>query len=79
MSSGGGSGNRKAKEEVGKKGTTASQSAVNRQKQKEKEKRKEERQKQRNVLAEQNSLLLSRMADMEGLVEVQDENTCIPG
>ena len=36
VSSGGGSGNRKAKEVVGKKGTTASQSAVNKEKQKEK-------------------------------------------
>jgi len=43
-----------------------------------KEKRKEERQQQRKVLAEQNSLLLSRMADVEGPVEVQDENTSIP-
>jgi len=78
VSSGGGSGNRKAKGVAGEKGTPASQSAANREKQKEKEKRKEERQQQRNVLAEQNSLLLSRMADMEGPGEVQDENTCIP-
>ena len=78
VSSGGGSGNRKAKGAVGKKSNPASPSAVNKEKQKEKEKRKEERQQQRKVLAEQNSLLLSRMADVEGPVEVQDENTRIP-
>ena len=63
----------------GKKSTPASQSAANKEKQKEKDKRKEERQQQRNVLAEQNSLLLSRMADMADQGDkVQNESTCIP-
>ena len=40
-------------------------SAGNKEKQKEKERKMEERQQHRNVLAEQNTLLLSRMVDVE--------------
>ena len=46
-------------------------SAANKEKQKEKERKREERQQHRNVLAEQNTLLLSRMVDVENS-EVDD-------